>query len=147
MMIRIHRLLVAVLLLACASNSFAQEEHAYKEGPVINISYIKIKPGMFDVYMSYLQTTYKQIMEEQKKAGIVVDYGVFQAFARSPKEADLYLTTTFKNWAALDGLTDKTDAVTRKVWGTLQKSDAAAIDREKMREILGQEIVQELILK
>lgn len=147
MMIRIHRLLVAVLLLACASTSFAQEEHAYTEGPVINISYVKIKPGMFDVYMKYLQTTYKQIMEEQKKAGIVVDYGVFQAFARSPKEADLYLTTTFKNWAALDGLTDKTDAVTRKVWGTLQKSDAAAIDREKMREILGQEIVQELILK
>jgi len=146
-MIRIHRLLVAVLLLACASTSFAQEEHAYTEGPVINISYIKIKPGMFDVYMKYLQTTYKQIMEEQKKAGLVVDYGVFQAFARSPKEADLYLTTTFKNWAAFDGLTDKTDAVTRKVWGSLQKSDAAAIDREKMREILGQELVQELILK
>jgi hypothetical protein len=147
MMIRIHRLLVAVLLLACASSAFAQEEHAYTEGPVINISYIKIKPGMFDVYMKYLQTTYKQIMEEQKKAGLVVDYGVYQAFARSPKEADLYLTTTFKNWAAFDGLTDKTDAVTRKIWGSLQKSDAAAIDREKMREILGQEIVQELILK
>jgi hypothetical protein len=146
-MTRVNRLLLAVLLLAFASSSFAQEEHAYTEGTVTNISYVKIKPGMFDAYMNYLQTTYKQIMEEQKKAGIVVSYGIYQAFARSPKEADLYLTTTFKNWAALDGLTDRTDAITRKVWGTLQKSDEAAIDREKLREILGQEIVQELILK
>jgi hypothetical protein len=44
-------------------------------------------------------------------------------------------------------LTEKTDAITRKVWGSLAKSDEAAIDREKMREILGGEVVQELILK
>jgi hypothetical protein len=135
------------MLFACASSSFAQEEHAYTDGPVINISYIKIKPGMFDAYMNYLQTTYKQVMEEQKKEGLVLDYGIYQAFARSPKDADLYLTTTFKNWAAFDGLTDKTDAITRKVWGSLQKADTAAIDRETMRELLGQEVVQQLILK
>jgi hypothetical protein len=135
------------MLFACASSSFAQEEHAYTDGPVINISYIKIKPGMFDAYMNYLQTTYKQVMEEQKKEGLVLDYGIYQAFARSPKDADLYLTTTFKNWAAFDGLTDKTDAITRKVWGSLQKADTAAIDREQMRELLGQEVVQQLILK
>jgi hypothetical protein len=135
------------MLFACASSSFAQEEHAYTDGPVINISYIKIKPGMFDAYMNYLQTTYKQVMEEQKKEGLVLDYGIYQAFARSPKDADLYLTTTFKNWAAFDGLEDKTDAITRKVWGSLPKADTAAIDREQMRELLGQEVVQQLILK
>ncbi len=141
------RLFFAILLLACASSGFAQDEHAYTDGSVTAISYIKIKPGMFDAYMRYLQSTYKQIMEEQKKAGLVVEYGVYQAFARSPKEADLYLTITYKNWAAFDGLTEKTDAITRKIWGSLEKSDAAAIDREKMREVLGGEVVQELVLK
>ena len=146
MMIR-FRLTAAILLLAFASSAFAQDDHAYTEGPVTNISYVKIKPGMFDAYMSYLQKTYKQIMEEQKKAGLVLDYGIYSATARSPHDADLYLTTTYKNWATFDGLTEKTDAITKKVWGSLAKSDQAAIDREKMREIIGGEVVQELILK
>jgi hypothetical protein len=141
------RFLTALLLLAFASSGLAQDEHAYTEGMVTSISYVKIKPGMFDVYMSYLQKTYKQIMEEQKKAGLVVSYGIYSATARSPHDADLYLTVTYKNWAAFDGLTEKTDAVTSKVWGSLAKTNAAAMDREKMREIIGGEIVQELVLK
>ena len=146
-MVTRFRLLTAILLLGLAASGFAQDEHAYTEGPVTSISYVKIKPGMFDAYMNYLQKTYKQVMEEQKKAGLVTDYGIFSASARSPHDADLYLTVTYKNWAAFDGLTEKTDVVTRKVWGSLAKSDEAAIDREKMREILGGEVVQELILK
>lgn len=147
MTIRFQRLLVALFLLACASIGFAQDDHAYTEGPVTAISYIKVKPGMFDAYLRYLQSTYKKIMEEQKKDGLVVEYGVYSATARSPHEADLYLTITYKNWAAFDVLTARADAITKKVWGSLDKSDAASIDREKMREVLGGEVVQELILK
>ncbi len=146
-MVTRFRLLSAILLLAFASSGLAQDEHAYTEGQVTFISYIKVKPGMFDAYLRYLQSTYKKVLEEQKKAGLVVSYGIYQAQARSPHDADLYLTTTFKNWAAFDGLTEKTDAITRTVWGSLEKSDAAAIDREKMREVLGGEVVQELVLK
>lgn len=147
MTIRLHRLLVALFLLAIAPAGIAQEDHAYTEGPVTTISYVKVKPGMFDTYMRYLQGTYKKILEEQKKAGLVMSYGIYTAFPRSPRDADLYLTTTYKNWAAFDGLTDKADVITKKVWGTLDKADQATIDREKMREILGGEVVQELILK
>lgn len=141
------RLSCVILLFACASGVPAQDEHAYTEGPITTISYIKIKPGMFDAYLRYLQSTYKQFMEEQKKAGLVVDYGVYQAFARSPRDADLYLSVTYKNWATFDGLTEKSDAISRKIWGSLEKADSAAVDREKLREVLGGEVVQELILK
>lgn len=146
-MTRFHRALAALLLFTFASIGFAQDDHAYTEGPVTAISYIKVKPGMFDAYMNYLQKTYKQLMEEQKKDGLVLDYGVYAATARTPHEADLYLTITYKNWAALDTLTARSDAASKKVWGSLEKSDAAAIDREKLREVLGGETVQELILK
>lgn len=146
-MTRFHRALVALLLFTFASIGFTQDDHAYTEGPVTAISYIKVKPGMFDAYLSYLQNTYKKIMEEQKKAGLVVEYGVYSATARSPHEADLYLTITYKNWATFDTLTARTDAITKKVWGSLDKSNEASIDREKMREVLGGEVVQELILK
>lgn len=146
-MTRFYRAFAALLLFAFASISFAQDDHAYTEGPVTAISYIKVKPGMFDAYLNYLQKTYKQLMEEQKKDGLVLDYGVYSATARTPHEADLYLTITYKNWATLDTLTARGDAAAKKVWGSLDKSNQAAIDREKMREVLGGEVVQELILK
>ena len=144
---RYLRMLVAVLAVGCASSAWSQGDHAYTEGQVTNISYVKVKPGMFDAYMRYLQGPYKQLMEEQKKAGLIVSYGVYQATARSPREADLYLTIVYKNYAALDGLTARSDAFIKKVFGSLEKSDTASIDRESMREVLGTEVIQELILK
>ena len=141
------RLFIAAALIGCGSNALAQEDHAYTEGQVVQISYIKVKPGMFDAYMRYLQGPYKQLMEEQKKAGMIVAYGIYQATARSQNEADLYLTVSYKNWAALDGLTARTDALVKKVFGSLDKADSASIDRGKMREEIGSEVIQELILK
>ena len=141
------RLLVAALLIGCASSAWSQDDHAYTEGQVTQISYIKVKPGMFDAYLRYLQGPYKQLMEEQKKAGLIVGYAIYAATARAPHEADLYLTITYKNYAALDGLTVRSDALVKKVFGSLEKSDAASIDRGKLREELGSELVQELVLK
>jgi len=144
---RYLRMLVAALAIGYAASAWAQGDHAYTEGQVTTISYVKVKPGMFDTYMRYLQGPYKQLMEEQKKAGLIVGYGVYQATARSPRDADLYLTVVYKNYAALDGLTERSDALVKKVFGSLEKSDTASIDREKMREVLGSEVVQELLLK
>ena len=96
--------LLAASLLLAATSALAQEERSYTEGPVTEISSIKILPGMFDAYMKYLATTYKGLMEEYKKAGLIVDYGVFATNSRNPSEPDLYLSITYKNWAALDGL-------------------------------------------
>jgi hypothetical protein len=139
--------LLAATLALTSLNALAQEERSYTEGTVTQVSSIKILPGMFDAYMKYLATTYKGIMEEYKKAGVIVDYGVYATNARKPSEPDLYLTITYKNWAALDGLQDRTDPISNKVWGSSSGADKATIDRGKMRESLGVEYIQELKLK
>ncbi len=72
------------------------------------VSAIRTEPGMFETYMKYLGTTYKQLMEEQKKAGIILDWSVYQTTPRSPDDPDLYLIVTYKNMAAMDGLADRT---------------------------------------
>jgi len=102
---------------------------------------------MFDTYMKYLATTYKGLMEEYKKSGLIVDYGVYATNARNPSEPDLYLTITYKNWAALDGLQDRMDPISSKVWGSRSGADKASVDRGKMREQLGVEYIQKLNLK
>jgi hypothetical protein len=144
----LFRVLVALAWLALpAAPSLADESDPYSEGNVVELSYIKVKPGMFDAYMSYLATTYKQLLEEQKKAGLIVDYAVYSAQAGSPGEPDLILSVTYKNWAALDGLEDKIEPIMNKAFGSRQQANDASVDREKMREVLGGDRIQQLILK
>ena len=143
----LSKLLVAAVLVGSSALVSAKEELPYSEGPVVEVSYIKIKPGMFDAYMKWLSTDWKKLNDEYKKAGIILDAKVYSCAARSPHEADLILMVTYKNMAALDNLDDRESAIDEKFWGSRQKANDATIDREKMREVLGGEFIRELVLK
>ncbi len=39
------------------------QERPYREGPVTEISFVKVKPGKFDEYMAYLAGPYRELME------------------------------------------------------------------------------------
>src|SRR6478609_9686314 len=56
-------LLLGLVVFGIAADAGAQDTKVYKEGPVTELSYIKIKPGRFDDYMKFLDTTYKQLLE------------------------------------------------------------------------------------
>jgi hypothetical protein len=140
-------LLVVVILSISASVSRAQEEHAYTQGPVVVVSFVRTEPGMFEEYMRYLASTYKHLMEENKKQGIIIGYAVYQALPRDPKDADVILTVTYKNMAAFDDLQARTDPATKQAFGSLAKAASASADREKMRKQLGSQLIRQLILK
>ncbi len=140
-------LLAAALVVASSSIAIAEEARPYTEGPVVNVSYIKVKPGMFDAYMKWVATERKALMEEYKKAGLILDYRVYSTEARGPRDPDIILTVTYKNFAALDGIDDRQDAVAAKLIPTRQKGNEMAIARESMREVLGSETIRELVLK
>jgi hypothetical protein len=141
------KVLATALLMVISTQSIADEARPYTDGPVINVSYIKIKPGMFDAYMTWVATERKTLMDEYKKAGIILDWRVYGAQAKGPNEPDLILTVTYKNMAAFDGLEDRQDVILKKVAGSLDKATAASIKREEMREVLGGELLRELIVK
>ena len=139
---------VALLLICCAAigSAYGQTDKTYKEGQVTQLSYIKIKPDKFDDDMKFLDTTYKALMEANKKAGLIVGYAVYSMQARSPQEPDLLLTTTYANMAALDKI-DEGDAVAVKIVGSNEVQNKAFIDREAMREVMGAQFIRELVLK
>lgn len=138
--------LIGLVLLGFAATGFAQNAKPYKEGPVTELSYIKIKPGKFDDYMKFLDTTYKTLMEANKKAGLITGYAVYGTDARSPQEPDLILTVTYPNMAALDKI-DEAEAIAEKVIGPTDAQNKATIERGPMREVLGSQLIRELILK
>lgn len=134
------------LTLCCVMVNASAEEKSYSEGQVTELAYIKVKPGKFDDYMKYLSTTYKSLMEANKKAGLIVGYGVYSATPRTPQEPDLILTTVYANMAALDR-SEEAEAVAEKIAGNSATQSKAAIGREEMRELLGSETIRELVLK
>jgi L-rhamnose mutarotase len=147
MKMAIMGLFAAALLTLSAMPASADDERSYTEGNVIDVTAVKVKPGMFDAYLKWLDTTYKQLMEEQKKAGIIVDYSVYAGSPRTPQDPDLYLVTTYKNMAALDNLDERTETIMKKIWSTRDAANKADAERGVMREILGDELIRELKLK
>src|SRR5450755_4737504 len=120
-MIRISRILCAVgavLSLASLATVAYADGRDYNDGPVQNVSFIRTVDGHFDDYMHWLATTYKKQQEAAKKAGIITGYRVFVIEARGPNDPDILLVTEFKNWAALDRLGGKLDAVSTEVEGS-----------------------------
>ena len=139
--------LFAALLVSSAALASAMEDRPYTEGPVTDITFIKVKPGMFDAYMKWIATERKQLLDEEIKAGIITGSKVYTCEAHNPSEADIVLAVTFANMAALDGLDAKESAIAEKIFGSRKKSNDAEIDRGKMRKILGTQLVREMILK
>jgi hypothetical protein len=140
-------LAVTALSMTAISSALADDSKAYTEGTVVEVTSIRTKPGMFDAYMKWLDTTGKQLREDEKKAGLILDYAVYQALPRSPHDPDIYLVITYKNMAALDGLSDRVEPLQRKIWATREAGAKAAADRESMREVLGSELMRKLELK
>jgi hypothetical protein len=145
-MYRVSRL--APVLVVCLTSLLGAQERSHTEGPVVAVSYIRIKPGMFDKYMKYLDTDYKKVMEAQKKEGIILDYGVFSSPQTGEGDWNMVLTTTYKNMAALDNLRDRADPVSSKVTNrTTEQAATANIERGAMRDQVGSRLMRQLILK
>lgn len=136
--------LVAAMTLSTAA--LADGQH-WNDGPVVNAAYIRTVDGHFDDYMAWLASTWKKQQEAAKKAGLITGYRVMVVEARGPNDPDVILITEFKNWAALDNLGSKFDALSTQVEGSLEKANAAEAERSKIRTVLGGRTMQEAVLK
>ena len=137
----------ALLLLTVLTSVALADGRDWNDGPVINVASIRTVDGHFDDYMHWLATTYKKQQEVAKKAGLITRYRVIVIEARGPNEPDILLVTEYKNWAALDNLGSKLDAVSAQVEGSVEAAAQSERDRAKIRTVLGSRTQQEAILK
>ena len=143
---KVTTVLIGLVTITFCATLAAQEPKPYKEGPVTEVAYIKTKPGKFDDYMKWLDGPYKTLMEANKKAGLITGYAVYGTMARTPQDPDVILTTTYANMAALDKI-EEGDAVAAKVMGSNDTQNKAFAERGVMREVLGSQLMRELVLK
>ncbi|MGD0467412.1 MAG: hypothetical protein ABSA54_03455 [Terriglobales bacterium] len=137
---------LAVLLLLLAPALFAQEH--YTEGPIWRIQLIRVKPTHMDEYLTSLRKSTKPMIEEEKRQGLILDYKVFlKETKNNPEDWDICVAIQFKNYAALDGLAAKGEAVRDKILGGKQPAQQLSEKRAEIREIISSELLEEIFLK
>jgi hypothetical protein len=138
---------LAVSALSLNARAQDQDVRQYSEGPVTEVDYIQVEYGHFEEYIDWLNSTWKPTMEATKKAGLIIDYKVFQLTPKSPDQPNILLWKTFKNGAAaLDNGVELED-VAKKVIGSTDVQNKARVGRNQYRKVLGIEYARELILK
>ena len=127
-------------------HAFAQEH--YTEGPVWQISLVRVKPAQFDAYLTALRQNIKPFWDEAKRQGVVMDWKVFiKQTKNDPKDWDIALAVLYKNHAQMDGQVAKFEAIRDKVLGGKQTAQQANEKRGEIREVISTELVQEIMLK
>lgn len=139
--------LAALVTFVAVTGTAVAADRPYTEGTVSVVSSIRTEPGQGENYMKYLATTYKQLMDEQKKAGLIVDWSVYTTRPRTADDPNLYLITTYKNLAAMDDLQDKMEAIQEKLIGNQEARDAGMVARGKMRTAVGSEVIRKVEFK
>ncbi|MGA9304674.1 MAG: hypothetical protein WBW31_04635 [Candidatus Sulfotelmatobacter sp.] len=141
---KLFGLVVFALLLAPAL--FAQEH--YTEGPIWRVSLIRVKPTQMDAYLTSLQQSSKPFFDEEKKQGLIMDYKVFlKETKNNPEDWDICVAVEYKNHAAMDGLSAKTEAVRDKILGGKAPAQQLSEKRAEIRETVSSDLLQEIYLK
>jgi hypothetical protein len=143
--ILIGSLLLALLVVGVSV--YAQVNRPYHNGGVWDLAFIRMKPGMETAYMNYLAGQWKAEQEAQKKDGNVLSYKVLSVEGHNPGEFNLMLMTEYKNLATMEANEDKADAVAQRVIGDDEKQRQGYKDRLEIREVMGNRLAREIILK
>jgi len=136
------------ILLFCNQNIFAQTDRPYTEGPLWQVQFVHTKPGMTQLYLKNLADGWIKEMRAAKDAGYIMDYKVLSAQPVSENSWDLMLMYEIKNYAMLDGATEKMDALAKKVFGQDDNTmHTQAVSRNDLRVLQGGRLTQQLDFK
>jgi len=130
-----------------AQTAHSQDERQYTDGPVTEVDYIHVDYGHFAEYVDWLNSKWKPTMEAMKKAGLIIDYKVFQANPKTPDQPNAYLWITFKNGAAALDKGVELEEVAAQVICSTECQNKARVARGEYRRVLGTELIREVILK
>ena len=127
---------IALLAAFGSSSVLAQDNtRGWDQGHVVQVTEVHIKDGMFNAYINDLNNVWRKFLEAQMEDGDVVDYGMFANVNPRDGEPDLYLTVTYKNWAAFDRGVEYFEELGSKVLGSPEEMREANVDRGELRTI------------
>lgn len=143
----IKHVAAALLLTAVAAPSFAADKN-YTRGSVWTASMIRTEPGKQDDYVDSLKGQYTSLYDEAIKEKVILSYKILAGASSDPGDWDVMILVEVPNFAAIDTLEAKLDAIAEKIYGSQAKADEndkkEMTDRASIRKIYGGKLLQEL---
>jgi hypothetical protein len=90
---------------------------------------------------------WRKFLDAQKEDGDVIRYGMYSNPNSREGEPDLFLTVTFKNWAAFDRGVEYFEKLGAQILGSTEEMREANIDRGQLRTIGSTYVLQEITFK
>ncbi len=137
---------IAALVGLSVSSLFAAGK-TYTEGTVWDLTIIRTATGRGDDYIKGLHETYKVLMDQAKKEGLILSYKILAGASANKDDWDMLLMVEYKNMAALDDVGDKFDALQLKLIGGEDKQHELMAKREHIRDIIGGKLMREVLFK
>ena len=134
---KLFAVLSVVLFATLGSTSVFAQDHSrgWEQGYVVQVTEVHTKDGMFNAYINDLSNVWRKFMEAQKEEGHVISYGMYSNVNPREGEPNLFLTVTFKNWAAFDRGVEYFEKLGTQILGSTDEMREANIDRGELRTI------------
>jgi hypothetical protein len=139
-------LLVGALAAAVATPLIGQVHKYFTPGTVWTVTMIKIAPGMDQMYMQYLDGSFKKGEDAQVKAGLQKSFKILRTMDDGGAW-NLLILREYASLAAIEANEEKADALTQQTEGPDQAQMQGYQDRSKYREVVGTKFARELLLK
>ena len=116
-------------------------------GTVSRVTYFDVLPGKNNEFLTFLRTHTLPIMEEQKKQGLILNYGYFsKPTSDGPGDWDIGVVISYKNYAdAIDFNAErnaKFDAIGLAHYGTAEARTKANDSLISMRTVTSSMLVR-----
>ena len=144
-----HRIVltVSVLLLLSGIAAFGQVYRYHSPGTIWTVTTIRIKSGMDQAYLEYLDSQFKKETDSQVEAGYMKSYKILKTIDDDYASWNLIIMREYASLADLEKNTEKADAKAREISGSDQQQMKGYEDRSRIREVLSTKTVRELKLK
>lgn len=123
-----------------------ESQRLYQEGSVWMLTFVKVQPGMIETYWKEVGPARKRLMDDAIAADLVVSHKILNGFAFGKDDWDVLYLVEYSNFAAIDGLNERFEALNRSIMGSTVERQETVAARAPIREILGTKVMQEIHL-
>jgi hypothetical protein len=139
-------LLIGGLAAVGAVPVMGQVHKYFSPGTVWTVTMIKMPPGMDQMYLHYLDNSFKKSEDAQVKAGFEKSYKVLRTLDDSGTW-NLLILREYASLAAVEANVEKADTLLQQSDGTDEAQMQGYQERSKYREVVATKYARELILK
>ena len=139
-------LLIGGLAAVGAVPVMGQLHKYFSPGTVWTVTMIQMTSGMDQMYLQYLDTSFKKSQDAQVKAGFMKSYKILRTLDDSGTW-NLLILREYASLAAIEANAEKSDALSQQSEGTAEAQMQGYQDRSKYRAVVGTKYARELMLK